>query len=469
MNAGRQLPNAGVERQHQPRRDRARRPTIRCRTARPPSPTRVAGTTPTTALVAPGQLRRLAEAEQRNAQPMNDPRPVASDVAIAATEYQATPKGKPRRVPRRSITRPGDGLSDGVGHAEGDEHPGEVGVGPLVDPLQLGAEHAQCLPVDVVDDGGEEEQPADVPPKSTHATRHRGSCEKVGRRKRVKLTALLGYSGVLWSARSLRVLAHRVALALVLPLLLAPVPQAQAPACRDPADPTGAADCGRPVPARLPHAVRCAHGRLPHAHDARRRLHGRLPRARHHRDGGGHSTMLTGATPTVSGIIDNAWYERSTKTNVESITDTDGRDRRRRHGAGVGASPRRLLVPTLGDQLKLASSAVPGSPQAPRVIGISLKDRSAILPAGHAADAAYFFRGGRFVTSTYYRPALPAWVEAINARRIPDSYAGKQLGVRRRRACAIRRRRGRRSNTAVAAQSGRQRTGAGDGQGGARA
>ena len=140
----------------------------------------------------------------------------------------------------------------------------------------------------------------------------------------------------------------------------------------------------------------------------------------------GHSTMLTGATPSVSGIIDNAWYERSTKTSVESITDADvtivGGDA----GAGVGASPKRLLVTTLGDQLKLASPAPPGSPEAPRVIGVSIKDRAAILPAGRGADAAYFFRGGRFVTSSYYRPDLPAWVEEINARRLPDSYAGKR-------------------------------------------
>ena len=142
----------------------------------------------------------------------------------------------------------------------------------------------------------------------------------------------------------------------------------------------------------------------------------------------GHSTMLTGATPTVSGIIDNAWYERASRANVESITDADVQIVGGVPGAGVGvgASPRRLLVTTLGDQLKLASAAPAGSPDAPRVVGISLKDRSAILPAGHSADAAYFFRAGRFVTSTYYRSALPAWVEAVNARRLPDAYAGKR-------------------------------------------
>ena len=140
----------------------------------------------------------------------------------------------------------------------------------------------------------------------------------------------------------------------------------------------------------------------------------------------GHSTMLTGA--------DASGQRHHRERLVRARHEDDGREHHRHHRAdrrrgrvgGVGASPRRLLVPTLGDQIKMASAATPGTPQAPRVIGISLKDRSAILPAGHAADAAYFFRGGRFVTSTYYRPALPAWVEAVNARRIADTYAGKQ-------------------------------------------
>lgn len=140
----------------------------------------------------------------------------------------------------------------------------------------------------------------------------------------------------------------------------------------------------------------------------------------------GHATMLTGATPSVSGIIDNIWYERASKSSVESITDQDTQIVGGDAAAGIGASPRRLLVTTLGDQLKLASDAAPGTPDAPKVIGIALKDRSAILPVGHAADGAYFLRGGRIVTSTYYRPDLPAWVAEVNARQLPESYAGKR-------------------------------------------
>jgi len=140
----------------------------------------------------------------------------------------------------------------------------------------------------------------------------------------------------------------------------------------------------------------------------------------------GHATMLTGATPSVSGIIDNIWYERASKSTVESITDQDVQIVGGDDAAGIGASPRRLLVTTLGDQIKLASGAAPGTPDAPKVIGIALKDRGAILPVGHAADGAYFLRGGRIVTSTYYRPDLPAWVAEVNARQLPESYAGKR-------------------------------------------
>ena len=143
----------------------------------------------------------------------------------------------------------------------------------------------------------------------------------------------------------------------------------------------------------------------------------------------GHATILTGATPSVSGITGNRWFERApfveVKTScplatppvfekaegnktVESVMDEmtclvgEGEA-----GNLNGASPRRLLVSGIGDELKMAG-------RKSKVIGISLKDRAAILPAGRMADAAYWFVGSRFVTSTYYMPALPGWVTAFN-------------------------------------------------------
>jgi predicted AlkP superfamily pyrophosphatase or phosphodiesterase len=138
----------------------------------------------------------------------------------------------------------------------------------------------------------------------------------------------------------------------------------------------------------------------------------------------GHATMLTGATPAVSGIIGNDWFDRASGKSVTSVSDPGVQ----LLGAeGTGSSPHRLLVSTVGDELKMTAAAGRSVPGAPRVIGISLKDRSAILPAGHSADAAYWWdqKTGRFVTSTYYVPEAPAWVTDFNARKLPASWAGK--------------------------------------------
>jgi hypothetical protein len=139
----------------------------------------------------------------------------------------------------------------------------------------------------------------------------------------------------------------------------------------------------------------------------------------------GHSTMLTGATPSVSCIIGNDWFDRESGKSVASITDETVKP----VGApgAATASPRRLLVDTLGDEMKLAAGVPKGATNAPRVIGVSLKDRSAIMPAGRGADAAYWFdtKTGSFVSSTYYMSDVPGWVHAFNDRRSADSLAGQ--------------------------------------------
>jgi predicted AlkP superfamily pyrophosphatase or phosphodiesterase len=122
----------------------------------------------------------------------------------------------------------------------------------------------------------------------------------------------------------------------------------------------------------------------------------------------GHSTFLSGATPSISGIAGNEWFDREANHNVTSVSD-DSVTTVGGLAGKTGSSPHRLLVSTLGDELKMHGE---GS----RVIGISIKDRSAILPAGHMADAAYWFESGsdHWVTSTYYRAELPDWVKHIN-------------------------------------------------------
>ena len=122
----------------------------------------------------------------------------------------------------------------------------------------------------------------------------------------------------------------------------------------------------------------------------------------------GHSVFMTGAMPSVSGIVGNDWYDRSAGKRVTSVGDDSVKIL---GGPGEGgASPNRLLVSTVGDELKAATGGKS------RVIGISMKDRAAILPAGHAADAAYWFdsKTGNFVSSTFYFPDLPAWVKEFN-------------------------------------------------------
>jgi hypothetical protein len=139
----------------------------------------------------------------------------------------------------------------------------------------------------------------------------------------------------------------------------------------------------------------------------------------------GHSTMLSGATPSVSGIIGNDWFDRESGRTVTSVSD----DHVKPLGAATGepGSPHRLLVTTIGDEIKLASQAPKGSAQAPRVFGISLKDRSAILSVGRGADGAFWLdtKSGAFVSSTYYGPTAPAWLGEFNKQHLADAYAGQ--------------------------------------------
>jgi predicted AlkP superfamily pyrophosphatase or phosphodiesterase len=130
----------------------------------------------------------------------------------------------------------------------------------------------------------------------------------------------------------------------------------------------------------------------------------------------GHSTILSGATPSVSGIIGNEWLDRESNESVTSVSDKS--TTLLGGNAGTGSSPQRLLVSTLGDELKMAG-------RNSKVIGISIKDRSAILPSGHMADAAYWFddKAGHFVSSTYYMKELPAWVSQVNASAPAGKYA----------------------------------------------
>ncbi len=125
----------------------------------------------------------------------------------------------------------------------------------------------------------------------------------------------------------------------------------------------------------------------------------------------GHSTFLTGALPSTSGIIGNEWYDRALKAQVTSVVDPASKQVGGAPGA-TGASPVKLLATTLGDQIRAQK-------QESRIIGVSFKDRAAILPAGRSADGAYWWDidSNHWVSSQFYMKTLPDWVQDINRSR----------------------------------------------------
>jgi predicted AlkP superfamily pyrophosphatase or phosphodiesterase len=131
--------------------------------------------------------------------------------------------------------------------------------------------------------------------------------------------------------------------------------------------------------------------------------------------GPGHSVLLSGRSPRNSGIVGNAWWDRALRRKVNVVDDATVRVL---GGVGRPASPAYYNAFTVGDVLKTRS---PKS----KVIGVSFKDRAAILMAGRRADGAYWYEGsgGHFVTSSWYMEEAPGWLERWNARATPDSYA----------------------------------------------
>jgi predicted AlkP superfamily pyrophosphatase or phosphodiesterase len=133
----------------------------------------------------------------------------------------------------------------------------------------------------------------------------------------------------------------------------------------------------------------------------------------------GHSTFLSGAVPSVSGIIANEWFDRDRNAAVTSVSDPESKIVGGIPGA-PGSSPRRMLVDTIGDQLKIRHG------KEAKVISVSIKDRSAILPGGHMADGAFWFDpdSSHWVTSDYYGEKLPDWARAVNDQHPVRRYVG---------------------------------------------
>ena len=131
----------------------------------------------------------------------------------------------------------------------------------------------------------------------------------------------------------------------------------------------------------------------------------------------GHTSIYTGSVPALTGIISNSMYLDG--TYVGTVADLNVKP------VGVdgekSASPHNLQVTTVTDELRIATNF------RSKVIGVSLKDRGAILPAGHSANAAYWVdvNSGKFITSTYYMQSLPQWVNTFNDKGLAQQYLNK--------------------------------------------
>lgn len=130
----------------------------------------------------------------------------------------------------------------------------------------------------------------------------------------------------------------------------------------------------------------------------------------------GHTCVYTGSVPAIHGIMGNEWFDKSLNREVYCAEDKSvkivGAEK------GEPMSPANMWTTTICDELRLATNFQS------KVIGIAIKDRGGILPAGHSANAAYWYDGtsGNWITSTYYMDKLPAWVDAFNAKKVQDSF-----------------------------------------------
>ena len=131
----------------------------------------------------------------------------------------------------------------------------------------------------------------------------------------------------------------------------------------------------------------------------------------------GHASIYTGAVPAINGITGNEWWDYDLNKFVYS-TEDDGAKTIGSNNTLGQMSPKNMLTTTIGDELRLATNFKS------KVIGIALKDRSAILPAGHSGNAAYWYdsKTGDWITSSYYLNELPQWVINFNAKKLPDTY-----------------------------------------------
>jgi len=135
----------------------------------------------------------------------------------------------------------------------------------------------------------------------------------------------------------------------------------------------------------------------------------------------GHTCIYTGSVPAIHGIIGNDWYNEETKKNVYCTEDSTVTTVGSTPSAEGNMSPKNMLTNTITDELRLATNFKG------KVIGISLKDRGSILPAGHAANGAYWYQGstGNWITSTFYMKEVPTWIADYNKLKLANKFYAK--------------------------------------------
>ncbi len=132
----------------------------------------------------------------------------------------------------------------------------------------------------------------------------------------------------------------------------------------------------------------------------------------------GHSAVYTGSVPAINGIVGNEWFDPIAGQSVYCAEDSTVTTVGSSNASAGKMSPKNLLTSTITDQLQI------GTNFRSKTVGIAIKDRGAILPAGHAATGAYWFdsKTGNWITSTFYTNELPKWAQEVNDQKLPAKY-----------------------------------------------
>ncbi len=135
----------------------------------------------------------------------------------------------------------------------------------------------------------------------------------------------------------------------------------------------------------------------------------------------GHTCVYTGSVPAIHGITGNNWFDNNLQKVVYCVEDKSVQTVGSSSVSEGQMSPNNVFVTTVTDELRLSNNF------RSKVIGISMKDRGAIIPAGHSANAAYWYdaKSGNFISSTYYMKDLPEWMKNFNQKKLVDSFYAK--------------------------------------------